>query len=182
MSTVASRPIVLVGMMGAGKTSVGRALAARLGARFVDVDEEVERRAGRRVADIFATEGEAAFRALESSVLGEVLRGADTNLPESNVVVSTGGGVVTTPQNRDLLADPAWDVVLLDASIDELLSRLPLDDARPLLGVDRRGALEALWRSREADYRLVATKVVQTTGLTIDEVAQSVLRELRVSV
>jgi shikimate kinase len=182
MSMVASRPIVLVGMMGTGKTTVGRALAARLGAHFVDVDEEVERRDGRRVAEIFAADGEAAFRALESSVLGEVLRGVDTNLPDTNVVVSTGGGVVTTSHNRELLDDPSWDVVLLETSIDELLARLPMDDARPLLGADRRAALEALWRSREADYRRVATVVVQTTGLTIDEVTQSVLRELRVSV
>jgi len=177
MSTVASRPIVLVGMMGSGKTSVGRALAARLGARFVDLDEEVERRAGRRVADIFSEQGEESFRTLESSVLEDVLNSAD-----ANVVLSTGGGVVTKSHNRRLLADPRLDVVLLETSIDELLVRLPADDARPLLGDDRRAALDALWRARELDYRSVAKVTVPTTGSSIDDVVHSVLRELRVSV
>ena len=177
MSTVASRPIVLVGMMGAGKTSVGRVLASRLEVPFIDLDEEVERRTGRRVAEIFGAEGEGAFRALESRVLADVL--GDAQAP---VVLSTGGGVVTTAHNRQLLADPRFDVVLLEASIDELSTRLPSDDARPLLRGDRREVLLSLWQEREVDYRTVAKVVVSTSGLSIDQVAQTVLRELRVAV
>ncbi|MFM8867794.1 MAG: shikimate kinase [Ilumatobacteraceae bacterium] len=181
MSTVASRPLVLVGMMGTGKTSVGRVLASRLAARFVDLDEEVERRAGRRVADIFSEQGEEAFRTLESTALADVLADVSSNT-DKNLVLSTGGGVVTRPHNRELLADRRLDVVLLETSIDELLGRLPTDDARPLLGDDRRAALQALWSAREDLYRGVAKVTVSTTGSNIDEVAQSVLRELRVAV
>lgn len=177
MSTVASRPIVLVGMMGAGKTSVGKLIADRLGISFHDLDHEVERRAGRQVAEIFTERGEEAFRALESDILSELVVGAT-----SPTVVSTGGGVVTIARNREILADPLLDVVLLEASIEELLERLPDDDARPLLRGDRRGALESLWSSREAQYRRVAKFVVSTNGLSLDEVAQAVLRELQVAV
>ena len=177
MSNMASRPIVLVGMMGAGKTSVGRTIADRLGVPFYDLDQEVERRTGKRVATIFAEQGEEAFRTLETELLSELL-----SRPNSPVVVSTGGGIVTIARNREMLNDPTLNVVLLDASIDEILERLPDDDARPLLRGDRRSVLESLWRSREAEYRRVAKFVVQTNGLSIDEVAQSVMRELQVAV
>ena len=177
MSTMASRPIVLVGMMGAGKTSVGRLIADRLGVPFHDLDQEIEHRAGQRVAAIFAEQGEEAFRSLESDLLSEIL-----SRTTSQVVVSTGGGIVTIAKNRELLEDPNLNVVLLEASIDEILERLPADDARPLLRGDRRSALETLWQSREAQYRHVAKYVVRTTGLSIDEVAQAVLRELQVAV
>ena len=82
MNAMASRPIVLVGMMGAGKTSVGRVLASRLGGQFLDLDEVVERRAGRRVAEIFVEQGEVAFRALESAALADLLRDDDDLLEE----------------------------------------------------------------------------------------------------
>jgi shikimate kinase len=176
MSNLAGRPIVLVGMMGTGKTSVGRVIADRLGIDFHDLDQEVERRSGKAVATIFAEQGEEAFRALESDLLGEILSRAN-----SPVVVSTGGGIVTIAKNREMLTDPTLNVVLLEASIDEILGRLSDDDVRPLLRGDRRSALESLWRSREADYRLVAKFVVQTNGLSVAEVAQAVLREIQVA-
>jgi shikimate kinase len=88
---------------------------------------------------------------------------------------------VTIAKNREMLTDPTLNVVLLEASIDEILGRLSDDDVRPLLRGDRRSALESLWRSREADYRLVAKFVVQTNGLSVAEVAQAVLREIQVA-
>jgi shikimate kinase len=176
MSNLASRPIVLVGMMGAGKTSVGRVIADRLGVPFCDLDQEIERRTGKRVADIFSEQGEESFRSLESGLLSEVLGEVD-----SPAVVSTGGGIVTIAKNREMLTDPTLNVVLLEASIDEILERLPDDDARPLLRGDRRSALESLWHSREAEYRRVAKFVVRTNGLSVDEVAQAVIRELQVA-
>lgn len=168
---------MLVGMMGSGKTSVGRAIAEQLDIPFHDLDDEIERRAGKRVTEIFAEQGEGAFRLLESDALSDLV-----SHPASPFVLSTGGGVVTIARNGELLSDPMLDVVLLEASIDELLERLPMDDRRPLLRGDRRGALESLWQSREEQYRRVAKVVVQTTGLSVEEVAQTVLRELQVAI
>ena len=177
MSTVASRPIVLVGMMGTGKTSVGRAIAEHLNIPFLDLDEEIERRAGKHVSEIFAEQGEGVFRLLESEALSDLVGRA-----ASAFVLSTGGGVVTVARNRELLSEPTLDVVLLEAPIDELLERLPTDDGRPLLRGDRREALESLWLSREDHYRRTARVIVQTEGLSVEEVARSVLRELQVAI
>src|ERR1044071_4196364 len=90
------RPIVLVGMMGAGKTTVGRKLAARLGRHFVDSDEEVEKAAGMSIEDIFATRGEADFRAGEVRVIARLLK-------EQDVVIGTGGGAFMNAENRALV-------------------------------------------------------------------------------
>lgn len=145
--------VVLVGMMGVGKTTVGEALAARLGRPFLDSDAEVEARTGRTVREIFAAEGEAAFRALETAVLAEALA-----RPEPAVVAAAGGSV-GDPANRERLR-AAGTVVWLRASPGLLAERTAGGDHRPLLEHDPAGTLARLAAEREPLYREVADLVV----------------------
>jgi len=147
-------PVVLVGMMGSGKTTIGKKVAAALGVPFVDTDAEIERRQGRSVADIFASDGEPAFREIEAAVLAEIV-GRDE--PK---VVATGGGAVLADANRHLLHERAL-VIWLKADAGLLAHRVADDDTRPLLGDDPRGSLERLIRDREPLYREVAHRTVE---------------------
>lgn len=174
MSERASRPIVLVGMMGTGKTAVGEMLSHRLQVPFVDLDQIIERRDGRSVQEIFAEEGESRFRQLESQSLNDIL--AST---ESPFVLSTGGGVVTVAENRHLLNNSSCTVVLLEASVDELTRRLANDRSRPLLTGDVRTALLSLRSAREGQYHEVSDFVVSTDGHTVEEVTNLVIDATR---
>ena len=134
--------VYLVGFMGAGKTSVGRALAKRLDWRFVDVDEQIEQREHLAVAEIFQRRGEPYFRGVERAVLADdvVLRHA---------VVATGGGTFVDPQNRAIIkADGA--AVWLNVPLDLVIARVPQDGRRPL-AADRTN-LERLFHARRAAY------------------------------
>jgi shikimate kinase len=161
--------LVLVGMMGAGKTTVGRMVAERLGWRYLDSDEQVMAATGRSVAELFAEHGEAAFRAEEARVLAEALSD-----PEP-VVVSAAGGVVLARQNRVLLAR-AGTVVWLRADPATLAGRVSPGDHRPLLGDDPSGALASLDAVRRPLYAEVAGVVIDVDELTADEVAHEVVR------
>lgn len=142
--------VVLVGMPGAGKSSVGRRLAKRLDRPFVDADDELVRRSGRSVRDWFATDGEAAFRAAESALLADLLAAPGPS------VVAAGGGVVLDPANRALLGERAT-VVWLRAGVPYLLSRvLQKQDHRPLLDEDPEARLVALHEARTPLYEEVA--------------------------
>lgn len=164
--TVPRRHVVLVGLSGAGKTTVGQLVATALGAPFVDLDSEVERRAGRPIARIFAEEGEAAFRALESRCAAEVLNG-----PPS--VVAAGGGLPEDPANRELM-QRAGVVVYLRVAPEEGARRLAAASDRPLLsGADRVADLTRLLARREAAY-LTAAQAVPTDGRPAEAVAESV--------
>jgi shikimate kinase len=136
------RRVVLVGFMGAGKTSVGRLLAARLGWRFEDLDARIVARAGASVAELFARQGETAFRALERAAAAECLDLEDC-------VLATGGGAWVQAETRALLARDAC-TVWLRADLDTLLARLPDDGSRPLLG--NRERMRALMNQREPLY------------------------------
>jgi shikimate kinase len=130
------RCIVLVGMPGSGKTTVGRDLAKRLGLRFVDTDHEIEARTGVKIPTIFEIEGEDGFRKRETQTLDDLTR-------ESNMVLATGGGAVIRPENRALL--PSGVVVFLSVPPHILWERTRHDRSRPLLQVpDPRGRLEEL--------------------------------------
>jgi len=143
------RPIFLVGMPGAGKSTVGRRLARLLGSEFIDVDRELERRCGVPIATIFDLEGEAGFRRRESKLLADLARMRD-------VIVATGGGAVLDPDNRRTMRESAL-VIWLDASIGELWHRLRHDKVRPLLQTpDPRGTLERLMETRAPLYEEVA--------------------------
>ena len=144
-----ARNLVLVGPMGAGKSSIGKQLARRLGLRFVDLDREIEQRTGASVGTIFECEGEAGFRARERAALADALQGSDQ-------VVATGGGAVLDPGNRDLMRQRGY-VVYLHVGIDDQLERLARDRSRPLLaGDDRERVLRRLAGERGPLYREVA--------------------------
>ena len=135
--------LFLVGFMAAGKSTVARALGARIDWRVEDIDARIEARERSTVADIFATRGETYFRATEHEVLRELL-------PLRHTVVATGGGTFADPGNRRLInVDGAS--VWLDVSLETVVDRIPPDGRRPL-AADRAG-MEALYRSRQSAYR-----------------------------
>jgi chorismate synthase len=171
--------IVLVGMMGSGKTSVGEQLASQLGLPFVDSDRQVEARTGRSVREIFEASGEAAFRAEERAVLEAAL-----DAPSPSVIAAAGGSV-TEVAVRDLLrnlVDRGGHVVWLRADPAELIARVGSGDHRPLLADDPEGTLERLHHEREDLYRYVADIVVEEhrggRSLDIDQVVAAVRTRL----
>lgn len=148
-------------MMGAGKTTIGRRLAADLRAQFFDMDVEIEMLAGVDIPEIFAREGESGFRARESRVLRNCLATAQN----ADLIVSTGGGVVTQVGNRDLLRASGLRTIYLHATPSLLFSRLQHDRKRPLLqNDDPRATLELLYSTRDALYRDVATDIIDVQG------------------
>ena len=145
--------LFIVGPTGAGKTSIGRRLAAHYGLPFVDLDQEIERHCGVPVSTVFEIEGEAGFRQRESQLLDECSR-------RDGVLLATGGGAVLDPANRRHLAERGY-VVWLQATIEQQLERLARDTKRPLLaGEDRRGRLDAMRETRAPLYREVADLTV----------------------
>ncbi len=151
-----SQNIILIGSMGAGKTTVGRQLAAKLGREFVDCDTELENRTGVDIATIFDIEGEAGFRKREAALLQELLK-----LPEA--VIATGGGVVVAEDNR-IRIRRSGIVVYLETTVKQQLERLRMDKKRPLLsGSDREEILTELYQQRDPIYRELADVIV-TSG------------------
>lgn len=166
------RPVVLVGMMGAGKTAVGTQIAKFLGVPFLDSDEEIERAANRSIAEIFARDGEPFFRARESEVLARLLSGAPT-------ILSTGGGAFVSEHNRELIAARAVSVCLR-ADIDLLWHRVRAKSTRPLLRTaDPLGTLTALLAAREPIYGLAQIVVQAEPQLSVEQMAQKVIAALR---
>lgn len=158
--------VVLIGFMGSGKSSVGRELARRFGAPFVDVDERIESAAGSPIRDLFAREGEPAFREREKAALREALS-------VKGCVIATGGGAFSDEENRALLRSYA-PVVYLEAAVGTLLARLAGDLGRPLLrGGDREEVVRELLSRRIPGYR-TADLTVRTDGRTVEEVAGQV--------
>jgi len=163
--------VALIGFMATGKSTVGRMLADRLGYRFVDTDEEIVRRTGLEIAELFASDGGTAFRAIEKSVV------ADASASE-NTVISCGGGVALDQGNVEALRSTSM-LVLLTASVDEILDRVKGDISRPLLnGGDREKTVTVRLEERTTLYLKAADNVVDTTGLTLREVAERVIQLL----
>ena len=160
--------IVITGFMGTGKSSVGRLVAERLGRAFVDMDLLIEEREGRSIAEIFATEGEPYFRALERDLCRELAA-------QSDLVIATGGGALIDPVNREVMGRSGV-LFCLRCSPDEILRRLALAEDRPLLDVeDRRQRIEALLAQRREAYAQIPYQI-ETTGRTIEQVAEEVIR------
>jgi len=162
--------ICLVGMMGAGKTTVGKRLARRLGWAFVDSDRELEARLGVSIPTIFDLEGEAGFRRRESELIQELALRRGT-------VLATGGGAVLDPENRRVLREQAH-VVYLRATVQDLWHRLRRDTTRPLLRApDPRARIETLVRDREPLYQAVAHQVVETGRQPVERVVDALLAD-----
>lgn len=157
---------MLVGFMGAGKTSVGRALASRLGLPFFDADEQIEGAEGMSVARIFETRGEPGFRAIESEVVQRLLEGEPA-------VIAVGGGAVESGSNRDLLGDAT--VVYLELDAQEALRRIGDPSSRPMLRL--HDPAELLARRRPL-YEGLADLSVSVAGRSVEDVVDEVLSRL----
>lgn len=160
--------VFLIGFMGAGKTTVGKALAAKLNFRFADVDDWIESQAGKTVAEIFSEFGEAFFRRQETETLQDCAR-------LKNAVISIGGGAFTREENRQIIY-AAGQSVWLDCSLDVVISRIEFDGSRPL--ARSRDELQDLLTSRIATYAL-ADFTVQVDDKTVDQVVDAILQQLK---
>jgi shikimate kinase len=164
---VLRKTIVLVGMMGAGKTAVGRTLAAQLGVPFLDSDHEIEAAADRSIAEIFARDGEPFFRQKESQVIERLLEGTPG-------VLSTGGGAYMAEANRQMITQKGV-AIWLDADLDVLWERVRHKDTRPLLRTDNpKQTLTDLYAKRVPIYRLADMSVTSASGISLEEMGRRV--------
>ncbi|MEX0340349.1 MAG: shikimate kinase [Arenibacterium sp.] len=162
------KTVVMVGMMGAGKTAVGRALAARLNVAFLDSDAEIELAANMTVPEIFTRDGEAFFREKESQVISRLLR-------EERCVLSTGGGAFLSADNRRMITEHGVSV-WLNAPVDVLWARVKHKDTRPLLRTSNpRATLEALYRDRVRYYAEADLEVPSDGVASIEQMVDRVI-------
>jgi len=163
--------IVLTGFMGTGKTAVGRHLANELHISFVDVDMTIAKKAGKSIKEIFTSQGEAAFREIEASVLAEVTG-------QDKTVIATGGGALMAPKNREILQKNGI-LVCLTAKMGTLLERLKDDPTRPLLaGENLEHKIARLMKERQDIYNLCPVQV-DTDGKTIAQVSKEIIEKVR---
>lgn len=166
------KTVVLIGMMGAGKTAVGKALAAMLHAPFLDSDAEIEKAANMTIPEIFERDGEPFFRVKERQVISRLLE-------KERGVLSTGGGAYMAPENREIISKHGV-AVWLNADLGLLWSRVKHKDTRPLLRVpDPLGALRRLYEERVPVYAKADLSVKSEPGLSIDDMALRVVDVLR---
>ncbi len=163
--------IFLVGMMGAGKSTVGVRLAKRLDRAFIDADRALEERLGVSIPTIFELEGEAGFRRREAQLLEELSA-------QPGLVLATGGGVVLSPANRELLKNRG-KVIYLQASAADLWQRLRRDRQRPLLRTPNpRERIYKLCAERDALYREVATHIITTSRQPIEQIVEAIIERI----
>jgi len=164
--------VVLVGPMGSGKTTVGKALAPKLGLEFIDLDQEIEARCGVDVSLIFEIEGEAGFRAREHAMIAELSS-------RKGILLATGGGSVLDPANRTLLRATGL-VVWLQTDVEQQLRRLARDQRRPLLRApDRRERLEKLAAERDSLYCECAHTTVRSSDISPARMALKAEKHIR---
>ncbi len=165
------RSIVFVGMMGAGKTAVGRAVASRLGVRFADSDDELERASGMTIPEIFSEKGEQVFRDLEARMIESLLTGKP-------IVLSVGGGGFVSATNRRNIMQGGFSV-WIDADPDTIWDRVQRKGGRPLLDVDDPfSELKRLYRVRRPIYAQADISVRSRNDRSVDDMADAVLRTL----
>ena len=164
--------IFLVGLMGSGKTTIGRSLAKKLNLRFVDADQEIETRTGASIPLIFEIEGEASFRQREADVIRDLTA-------QQGIVLATGGGAVLNETSRRLLRERGT-VIYLRASVASILQRTSHDKNRPLLQTaDPRAKIEILSRERAPLYQEVAHIIIETGRPNVHSVVQNILTQLQ---
>jgi Shikimate kinase len=165
---MSSPAVVLIGPPGAGKTTVGRLVAAQLDVPFTDTDELIEAEQQTSISDIFVEQGEAHFRALETDAVARAVTGGG--------IVAVGGGAPMTPATAQLL-EPL-PVAFLSVAISDAAGRIGFSGARPLLAVNPRATWTRMMGDRRPTYERLATWVVETGGRTADEVAADVVAKL----
>lgn len=166
-----SKTLVLVGLMGAGKTAVGNLLAQRLGVPFLDSDQEIVRAANMSIAEIFERDGEPFFRAKETQVLERLLKGPPC-------VLSTGGGAYLSAENRELISQFGV-AIWLQADLNLLWDRVKHKDTRPLLRVPNpKAKLRELYEARLPFYRQAEIAVKAERGLSLEQMTDKVVRAL----
>jgi shikimate kinase len=164
-----SQNIILVGPMGAGKTTIGRQLAQELGRPFFDCDQVIEERTGAAIPLIFELEGESGFRGREKAALAELLQ-------QTGIVLATGGGAVLDPANRALFKARGF-VIYLSVPLEQLLRRTAKDRNRPLLqNTDPRKKMQELMTVREPLYREVANEVIETRDRQVHTIVKRILK------
>jgi shikimate kinase len=165
------RNVFLVGPPAAGKSTVGKQLASRLGLEFVDTDDEIESRTGADVAWIFDVEGEEGFRARETALLGELTQ-------RKGIVLSTGGGTIIKPENREMLS-ARGTVVYLRAGKHQIIERTLKDKKRPLLQVENRAEqIEKIIEERDPIYAAVSDLVIDTQDSAAKTVVNKIIEVL----
>jgi len=172
VTTAAPRHLVLIGMMGVGKSTVGKKLATKLSCPFIDLDAEIESRAGKSIPQIFSSEGESGFRHLEAETLLQVL-----DQPDS-LVVATGGGIV---EGESVNALHAATCVWLTATVETLVKRVGSGEGRPLLTGNVEEILGELLERRSAKYGEAATFTVAVDGKSVPMVVREVMSKLEKS-
>lgn len=159
--------IFLVGLMGAGKTTVGKVIAKNLGKTFYDTDQVIEQRTGVKIPTIFELEGESGFRKRETAMLEELSE-------QQNIVLATGGGAIVAPENRAILKQHGY-VIYLRANVNELYLRTRNDKNRPLLqNVDVKAKLEQLFHARNPLYTETADLIVDTGHQPVTVIIQKI--------
>ncbi|MDP6339005.1 MAG: shikimate kinase [Candidatus Marinimicrobia bacterium] len=162
--------IYLIGMMGSGKSTVGKILGKKMGMPFLDLDHYIEVKSNKSISEIFKNDGESHFRELESEAL--------THIEKSNVVAACGGGIILSKENRDKLKSTG-KVVLLQASIPEIAKRLQDAIDRPLLqDKERIQELTKIWNGRKDYYQNTAHITVDANGQTPEKISEQILKQV----
>ncbi|RBW70582.1 shikimate kinase [Bacillus taeanensis] len=159
------KAIYLTGFMGAGKTTIGKALSQALSIKGIDTDQYIEKKYGETIASIFAEQGEEAFRKYETEVLYD--------LPVENILITTGGGIILKEENRRFMKENGT-VIYLHCDPEEILRRVADDESRPLLIGDKEKQIKERLEARIA-YYLEADHVIDTTALTVDQVVKKII-------
>ncbi|MGC2167356.1 MAG: shikimate kinase [Gallionella sp.] len=163
--------LILIGMMGSGKTTMGRTLARHLGKNFVDSDQEIQKRTGVNIPYIFDIEGESGFRERETNVLAELVR-------HNNIVLATGGGAILAEKNR-LLLQRTGIVIYLKAAVNDLWHRTHHDKNRPLLQTkDPYGKLTEIYQLRDPIYQQVADIIIQSGKQSVHSLMLTLVAEI----
>ncbi|MGG1479844.1 shikimate kinase [Bacillus smithii] len=163
------KPVFLIGFMGAGKTTIGQALCARLNKPVYDTDQMIERKYGKSISQIFELYGEQEFRKMETALLKEIT--------EKSGIITTGGGIILTNENREWMKKTG-DVIFLQCDFSSLWERLEGDHTRPLVYHRKKDEVESLYKKRLPLYLESATIMIDTTDKTVEETVDEIIRRL----